>query len=129
MAAAGPILIVDDAEDNLDVYSQILEFEGFAVTTAGSGEECLDQVSRARPALILMDLGLPHLDGWEITRRLKHDARTRDIPIIVLTAHAERKALEGAAEAGADAVLTKPCLPGVIVEEVKRRLSALPLRP
>lgn len=126
--AAGPILIVDDVEDNRDVYSQILEFEGFEVVIAESGEECLEQVSRARPALILLDLGLPRLDGWEITRRLKGDPRTREIPIIVLTAHAERKALASAVEAGADSVLTKPCLPAVIVEEVKRRLAEGPRR-
>lgn len=124
MASAAPVLIVDDVEDNREVYSQILEFEGFAVATAASGEECLEKVAHARPALILMDLGLPSMDGWEVTRRLKADPRTRDIPIVVLTAHAERKALSGAVDAGADAVLTKPCLPEVIVEEVKRRLSA-----
>ena len=76
------------------------------------------------PAIILMDLALPKMDGWEATRLLKADERTRNIPIVALTGHALAGHAEGARQAGCDAFVTKPCLPDVLVAEIQRMLAA-----
>jgi CheY-like chemotaxis protein len=76
------------------------------------------------PDIILMDLALPRMDGWEATRRLKSDDRTRHIPIVALTGHALAGHAEGARQAGCDSFVTKPCLPDALVAEIKRMLGA-----
>src|SRR5688572_19902681 len=75
------------------------------------------------PDIVLMDLALPRMDGWEATRRLKNDPRTRHIPIVALTGHALAGHAEGAREAGCDAFVTKPCLPDALVTEIRRLLD------
>jgi CheY-like chemotaxis protein len=75
------------------------------------------------PDIVLMDLALPRMDGWEATRRLKNDDLTRHIPIVALTGHALAGHAEGAREAGCDAFVTKPCLPDALVAEIKRLLD------
>jgi two-component system, cell cycle response regulator DivK len=117
------VLIVDDVEHGREIYAEYLEFRGFRVATAADGEEALARALELRPDLILMDLSLPKVDGWEATRRLRRDDRTRSIPVIALTAHALASARDQAMDAGCDAVVTKPCLPRDLEQEVRRQLA------
>ena len=120
----GPlILVVDDYEDAREMYAEYLRFCGFRVAEARNGNEALDQAFTLMPDLILMDLSLPGMDGWEATRQLKSDERTRQIPVVALTGHALAGASEGAKKAGCDSFVTKPCLPDDLVVEVRRMLS------
>jgi CheY-like chemotaxis protein len=102
------ILIVEDNELNRDVLSRRLHMRGFDVIIATHGLECLALAASEAPDLILMDLGMPVIDGWECARRLKTHETTRAIPIIALTAHAMRGDREKALEAGCDDFDTKP---------------------
>jgi two-component system cell cycle response regulator DivK len=122
--AQGPlILVVDDYEDAREMYAEYLRFCGFRVAEARNGNEALEQAFTLMPDLILMDLSLPGMDGWEATRQLKADERTRQIPVVALTGHALAGASEGAKKAGCDSFVTKPCLPDDLVVEVRRMLS------
>jgi two-component system cell cycle response regulator DivK len=118
------VLVVDDVAHGREIFAEYLEFRGFRVATAADGQEAIDQAFELHPDVILMDLSLPKVDGWEATRRLKQDDRTRDIPIIALTAHALAAAHDKAMEVGCDAVVTKPCLPKDLEQEVRRQLDA-----
>jgi len=102
------ILYVEDNEDNVYVVRQRLTRAGYAVQVAADGEQGLAMVAADRPDLILMDLSLPGLDGWEVTRRLKASPDTRHIPIIALTAHAMTGDREKALAAGCDDYDSKP---------------------
>lgn len=117
------ILVVDDYDDAREMYAEYLQFCGFRVAEARNGNEALDQAFSLKPDLILMDLSLPGMDGWEATRQLKADNRTRNIPVVALTGHALAGASEGAKRAGCDSFVTKPCLPDDLVVEVRRMLS------
>ena len=121
----GPlILVVDDYEDAREMYAEYLRFCGFRVAEARNGNEALEQAFTLMPDLILMDLSLPGMDGWEATRQLKADDRTRNIPVVALTGHALAGASEGARRAGCDSFVTKPCLPDDLVVEVRRMLGS-----
>jgi CheY-like chemotaxis protein len=122
------ILVVDDYADAREMYSEYLEFSGFRTAQAKNGAEALEQAFELTPDVILMDLSLPVMDGWEATRRLKKDPRTRAIPVVALTGHALEGHSESARDAGCDAFLAKPCLPDELVEHVKQIL-AVPRRP
>ena len=125
----GPlILVVDDYEDAREMYAEYLRFCGFRVAEARNGSEALEQAFALMPDLILMDLSLPVMDGWEATRRIKADERTRQIPVVALTGHALAGASEGANRAGCDSFVTKPGLPDALVVEVRRMLSRLASR-
>ncbi|OFW15100.1 MAG: response regulator [Acidobacteria bacterium RIFCSPLOWO2_12_FULL_67_14] len=117
------ILVVDDYADAREMYAEYLRFCGFRVAEARNGNEALEQTFALKPDLILMDLSLPGMDGWEATRQLKADERTRHIPVVALTGHALAGASEGAKKAGCDSFVTKPCLPDDLVVEVRRMLS------
>ena len=117
------ILVVDDYQDAREMYAEYLQFSGFRVAEAKNGNEAVEQALALKPALILMDLSLPGMDGWEATRRLKADESTRHIPIVALTGHALAGASEGAKKAGCDSFVTKPCLPDDLVVEVRRMLN------
>ena len=119
------ILVVDDYQDAREMYAEYLQFSGFRVAEAKNGNEAVEQAFALKPDLILMDLSLPGMDGWEATRRLKADDATRHIPIVALTGHALAGASEGAKRAGCDSFVTKPCLPDDLVVEVRRMLSAV----
>ena len=120
----GPlILVVDDYEDAREMYAEYLRFCGFRVAEARNGNEALEQAFSLMPDLILMDLSLPGMDGWEATRQLKADTRTNKIPVVALTGHALAGASEGAKKAGCDSFVTKPCLPDDLVVEVRRMLG------
>jgi CheY-like chemotaxis protein len=117
------VLLVDDNEDNRELYGQILLFKGFRVETAVNGEEALEKTANCAPDVIVMDLAMPRMDGWEAMRRLRSTAATCDIPIIVLTAFASRDARERAEGAGCDVFLEKPFLPDVLEAAVRMMLQ------
>jgi two-component system, cell cycle response regulator DivK len=102
------ILLVEDNEMNRDMLSRRLARHGFEVLLAEDGEEAIAVAGRERPDLILMDLSLPVLDGWEATRRLKRAETTAGIPVLALTAHAMSTDRDRALEAGCDDYDTKP---------------------
>jgi len=120
------VLVVDDYPDAREMYSEYLEFSGFDVIQAVNGMEALQRAVDAAPDIILMDLSLPVMDGWEATRRLKEDARTSSIPVVALTGHALAGISEGAMKAGCDAFVTKPCLPEDLVKEIRKVLERSP---
>ena len=118
------VLVVEDYADTREMYATYLQFSGFRVAEAANGLEALEKTRELLPDIILMDLALPKMDGWEATRRLKADERTSHILIVALTGHALAGHAEGARQAGCDAFVTKPCLPDAIVAEIQRMLSA-----
>jgi CheY-like chemotaxis protein len=117
------VLLVDDYPDAREMYSEYLQFSGFDVIEAANGMEALQHAADEAPDIILMDLSLPVMDGWEATRRLKSDERTAHIPVVALTGHALAGISEGARQAGCDAFVTKPCLPEDLVREIRRVLD------
>lgn len=114
------VLLVEDNEDNRIVYSTILQHFGYVVMEALNGEEGIAKARAEHPDLILMDISIPVIDGWEATQVLKRDPETRAIPIIALTAHALASDREKAMEVGCDSYLAKPCEPKAVVSEVER---------
>jgi two-component system cell cycle response regulator DivK len=102
------ILLVEDNEMNRDMLSRRLERKGFDVVMAVDGQAGVEMASSANPDLILMDLSLPVIDGWEATRRIKANAATQQIPVIALTAHAMAGDEQKALDAGCDDYATKP---------------------
>ena len=102
------VLLVEDNELNRDMLSRRLARRGFHVVTALDGEEAIQQTNEIKPDLILMDMGLPGLNGWDATRRIKANPETNAIPVIALTAHAMNVDREQALAAGCDAFETKP---------------------
>jgi CheY-like chemotaxis protein len=116
--AGEAILIVDDNPSNMKLVSFLLENRGYEVRAATNAEEALRSVAAARPGLILMDLQMPGIDGFELTRRLKADPATRDIVVLAVTAYAMKGDEQRALAAGCDGYLTKPidtrALPGIV---------------
>jgi CheY-like chemotaxis protein len=102
------ILCVEDNADNLMMLQRRLTRRGFEVTISMNGAECVDWAKTLQPDVIVMDLNLPGVDGWEATRRLKNQPETKDIPIIVLTADPKKKSREKALAAGCDEFELKP---------------------
>ena len=127
MKTPGPrprVLLVDDYPDAREMYSEYLQYSGFDVVEAQNGMEALQRAAESSPDIILMDLSLPVMDGWEATRRLKADPRTAQIPVVALTGHALAGISEGAKKAGCDAFVTKPCLPDELVKEIRKVLDS-----
>jgi two-component system cell cycle response regulator DivK len=116
------ILIVEDVEYNRDLLVQLLE-EDYEVVTAADGAAGLEAAARERPDLILMDLSLPGVDGWEATRRLKAGPETEAIPVIALTAHAMQGDEERARACGCDDYLTKPIDEDALFAKLARLLG------
>jgi len=114
------ILLVEDNPDNHEIFRTILEHFGFEVHHAWTAEEGLEMVSGVLPRVILMDIGLPGMDGVSATRILKSDPGTAGIPVLAITAHALADDRERALEAGFDAYLTKPIEPKEVVAAVMR---------
>ena len=117
------ILLVEDNEMNRDMLSRRLARKGFEVVIAVDGEEAVRMAESETPALILMDMSLPVIDGWEATRRLKAQAVTKAIPIIALTAHAMSGDREKCLEAGCDDYDTKPIEFKRLLEKIRVQLA------
>lgn len=121
------ILLVEDVEDNRDLVVQILESE-YTVVEARDGVEGLERAKALRPDLILLDLALPKMDGWETARRIKADPDLKNIPIIALTAYAMEGDEAQALEAGCDAYVAKPVLPRDLRSRVRTVLESVEAR-
>ena len=117
------VLLVEDNEDNRIIYSTVLRHVGYDVVEAEDGVQAIELARSARPDLILMDISIPQIDGWEATRVLRADATLKDIPIIALTAHALADDRARAAEVGFTAYLAKPVEPRAVVAEVNKWLG------
>jgi len=117
------ILLVEDNEMNRDMLSRRLERKGYEVVIAVDGQAGVDMASSVGPDLILMDLSLPVIDGWEATRRIKADAATQGIPVIALTAHAMAGDEQKALEAGCDDYDTKPVELNRLLGKITRLLG------
>jgi two-component system cell cycle response regulator DivK len=118
------VLIADDADDILEAHGEILRDAGYGVAFAHDGNEAVARAIELRPDVILMDLQMPGLDGWEATRRIRADLRTHRIPIVALTSHALRRYADRSFEAGCTSFLNKPMVTGpVLVDEVRRVLK------
>ncbi len=116
------ILVVDDEEDVLELVRYNLDKSGYQVETASSGEEALTKARRKLPDLVILDLMLPGMDGLEVCKKLKNDAKTEGLPIIVLTAKGEETDVVTGLELGADDYVTKPFSPKVLIARVRRIL-------
>lgn len=117
------LLYVEDNEMNRDMLSRRLQRRGFEVAIASNGEQGVAMAAAEKPDLILMDMSLPVLDGWQATRRLKAAPDTRRIPIIGLTAHAMATDRDKCLEAGCDDYDTKPVELGRLLEKIERLLG------
>jgi CheY-like chemotaxis protein len=113
------VLVVDDFEDNRTMYAEFLAYSGFVVEEACDGREAVARAQSALPDVVVMDLALPVMDGWEATRTLKADPRTCHIPVVAVTGHALARHSRVAREAGCDAFLAKPCLPEQLLETLR----------
>lgn len=117
------VLVVDDNQHAREMLADLLQFHGFAVEEATNGHEAVEKAERLRPAVVLMDLAMPLLDGWRATAELKSRAATRAIPVIVVTAYAPPEEEERARKAGCDALLTKPVHLHELITEIRRVLT------
>jgi two-component system, cell cycle response regulator DivK len=118
------VLLVEDQPDLRRLYAQQLALSGFDVIEAIDGADAIARTSLHIPDVILMDLSLPVVDGWEATRRLKSDTRTAHIPVVALTAHDGAGELQRATNAGCDWFVPKPCPPDALITEVRRVLGS-----
>jgi two-component system cell cycle response regulator DivK len=120
------VLVVDDYDDAREMYAEALLVSGFRVAEAADGLRAIELAQQLAPDVILMDLSLPGVDGWEATRRIKADARTMHIPIVALTGHAMSTAIDRARQAGCDRFVVKPALPDEIIAEVRGAMIKKP---
>jgi len=117
------VLLVEDNEDNRTIYSTVLRYLGYEVIEAEDGLRAIALARSEHPDLILMDISIPGMDGWEATKVLRQDPATRTIPIVALTAHALADDRKRATEVGFSSYLAKPIEPNAVVAEVRRWLG------
>ncbi len=117
------VLLVEDNEDNRIIYATALRYAGYQVLEAITGTEGVRKARESLPDMILMDISVPELDGWEATSILKADPSTKHIPIIAVTAHALPGDQERSREVGCDGYLAKPIPPAVLIGEIDRRFG------
>ncbi len=117
------VLLVEDQSELREMYAQQFLLSGFDVIEAGNGADAISHTFEHFPDVVLMDLSLPVLDGWEATRRLKSDKRTAHIPVVALTAHDGSGELQRATRAGCDWFVPKPCPPDALITEIRRVLA------
>jgi two-component system, cell cycle response regulator DivK len=117
------VLVIEDLRDQAELWSDVCAEAGLNVTTAATGEQGYRKARDSHPAVVLLDLALPDIDGWEVCRRLKADGGTKDIPIVILTARDEPQGARLAQQAGCAAYLKKPCPPTELVAVLKRVLT------
>jgi CheY-like chemotaxis protein len=118
------LLLVEDNEDNRIIYTTVLRHVGYQVVEAVDGAQAIALARSVVPDLILMDISIPEVDGWEATRILRRDPVTKDIPIIALTAHAMTDDREKATALGFTSYLAKPVEPRAVVAEVRRWIGS-----
>lgn len=124
MSEGGPaVLLVEDNAENREIYATILDHDGYRVLEVADGEAALRVAREEHPELILLDISIPLIDGWEVAERLKADDSTRAIPVVALTAHALPEDHQRARDLGCDAYLAKPVRPRRVLEEVRRLLA------
>lgn len=116
------VLVIEDLRDQAELWSDVCAEAGLNATTAANGVQGYQKACSSPPAIILLDLVLPDIDGWEVCRRLKTDERTKHIPVVILTARDESNGPRRATEAGCAAYVTKPCPPADLVAVVRRVL-------
>jgi two-component system, cell cycle response regulator DivK len=121
------VLVVDDDDDIRAIYAESLELNGFRVSLASDGQQALDVAFAEPPAAIVMDLDMPVMDGLTATHRLKRDARTTRILVIVVTGCARPAQLQRARSAGCDALLSKPCPPDVVILAIEHLIRGEPI--
>src|SRR6476620_5949568 len=124
-SAAPVVLLVEDHQSSADGYAELLIGAGYRVARAKNGYEALVEVSREAPSIVLLDLKLPKLDGWELLQRLKADAAMASVPIIVVTGDSLPTHHEMARSRGAVAVLSKPIVPGELLTVVREALKSM----
>jgi two-component system cell cycle response regulator DivK len=122
--SARKILVVEDNQDNREMVVKVLKFNGYEVIEAVDGEEGIEKAKTEAPALILLDIYLPKMDGYEVAKRLKGDTGLKDIPVIALTAHAMKGNREQALAAGCDGYISKP----IDIRELPKQIEQF-LRP
>jgi len=115
------ILLIDDFKDNRDLYKFFLSQRGFRVTLASTAQEALDNIFELQPDLVVMDYSLPGISGWDATRRIKADERTKHIPVVMLSGY-DLSSLKSSI--GCEGFLVKPCLPDELIAEIQRVLAA-----
>ena len=118
------ILIVDDYPDALDIWALYLRSMGYRVSTATDGASAIAQAERLLPDLIVLDLELPHVSGFEVAKHLRANPDTHAIPLIAATGYSHMRQLDRAREAGFDQIVVKPCDPDLLIEEIERLLIA-----
>ena len=118
------VLVVEDQLEMRAIATAYLSHQGYRVLAAGTGTDAMRCAREDRPDLILMDISVPGVDGLSATAELKRDPSTRDIPIVILTAHSYASVGRRAKEAGCDGWLNKPCDPRRLLQEVQRRVGA-----
>ena len=116
------ILVIEDQEDNRQIVRDLMTASGYELIEATTGEEGLEAASRERPDLILMDIQLPGIDGYEVTRRIKADPKLSKIPIIAVTSYALSGDDKKAFAAGCDAYVTKPYSPRLLLAKIREYL-------
>jgi len=119
-----PILVVDDDPDALDIVQTFLESQGYRVVTASSGREALAKLEELRPALVLLDVMMPEMDGWEVSRTIKNHPTLSGIRVVMLTARGEFADKQEGLRAGADDYIVKPIRLDELGQKVKRNLEA-----
>ena len=124
-ASLGRVLVVDDDDVIRQLITVNLELEGFEVTSAFDGQDCLDKVKDVKPDVITLDIMMPRVDGWEAAGRLRADPETAGIKVVLLSARAQEADLQRGSRIGVDAYLTKPFDPDELIATV-RRLAGLP---
>ena len=117
------ILVVDDHEDNREIYAATLRHAGYEVELACDGGEALAIAARSRPRVVVMDLGMPGMDGWEAIRRMRQQRETASAHVIVVSGFADAASRQRAIEAGCDEFLPKPCLPRALIARVELALA------
>ena len=123
MTRGAHVLIVDDYPDALDIWTIYLKAIGYRVSTAADGVNAIAQAEQLLPDLIVLDLELPGISGFEVARRLRKNPLTHDIPLIAATGYSHQRQLLMAREAGFDEVIVKPIDPDLLVDEIERRLN------
>ena len=117
------ILIVDDEEDVLDLLQLVFETSGFAVRRAATGTSAVSIAYEEPPDVVLLDVMMPEMDGWQVLRTLKADERTRHVPVVMLSARAERRDKMIGLQEGAEGYIAKPFSPSEVVREVQSFLE------